>query len=111
MEIYIGGEMMAKETVEAVRHAELNAAKVENEATLKKEQMIQNALEDVKSLLSTRTKEALASSARELEKTSIVSDNLMKEAIFRAEQEIILLKELVNSKEKAAIDLVLCEVI
>lgn len=103
--------MMAKETVEAVRQAELNAAKLENEALMKKEQMIQEAMEEAKSLLSSRTKEALVNSARELEKTSIDSDNLMKEAIFRAEQEIILLKDLVNSKEKAAIDLVLCEVI
>lgn len=102
---------MAKETVEAVRQAELNATNLENEAILKKERMIQNAMEDAKSLLSTRTKEALASSARKLEETNIASENLMKEAVFRAEKEISLLKELVKSKEKAAIDLVLGEVI
>lgn len=102
---------MAKETVEAVRQAELNAARLENEAITKKEQMIQKAMEDAKSIVSTRTKEALASSARELEETNIASSNLMQEAVLRAEQEISLLRELVKSKEKAATLLVLGEVI
>ncbi len=102
---------MAKETVEAVRQAELNATKLEKEAALKKEEMIQKALEDAKTLIATRTREALAHSAKELEETNIASDNLMKEAVLRAEQEISLLKELVKSKKKAAISLVLGEVI
>jgi V/A-type H+-transporting ATPase subunit G/H len=109
--INIGGETMAKETVEAVRQAEINAAKLEYEATMNKEEMIQKALEDAKSLLSTCMKEALATSAKELEQTSIANDNLMKEAVLRAEQEINILKELVKSKEEAATLLVLGEVI
>lgn len=102
---------MAKETVDAVRQAELNATKIENESAVKKEEIIQKASDDAKLLISTRTKEELAKSARELDKTNVASENLMKEAVLKAEQEISLLRELVKSKEKAAIELVLGEVI
>lgn len=102
---------MAKETVEAVRQAELNAAKLEREAALKRDAILQKASEDAKLLISTKTKEALEHASKELHKADLEGEKLMDLAVKKAEQEINLLKELVKQKENTAIDLVLKEVI
>jgi len=107
----IGGEKMAKETVEAVRQAELNAAQIEKEAIKKKDEILLKAQEDAKITISTMTKEALTNAEQDLEQAQSQGVEFMNNAVQRVEQEIRLLKEMVKSKEQAAIDLVLSEVI
>lgn len=102
---------MAKETVQAVRQAEEKAAQIEKEAAAKGEALIQKARVDAKNLVTTMTKDVLSNGEKDLEKVQLQSKALMEAAVQKAEKEILLLKEMVKSKEQAAIDLVLSEVI
>ena len=61
---------MAKETVEAVRQAELDAVKLEREAALKKDAILQKASEDAKLLILSSTKEALAKASKDLKEAA-----------------------------------------
>ncbi len=107
----IGGEKMAKESVQAVRQAELNAAQIEKDAAKKKDTILLGAQEEAKSTISSMTKEALAKAEEDLKLAQQSGTEFMETAVKRAEKEISLLKEMVKSKEQAAIDLILLEVI
>ncbi|QHQ61737.1 hypothetical protein Ana3638_13930 [Anaerocolumna sedimenticola] len=102
---------MANEIVQAVRQAEQEAVKIEKEAIQKAETMIQKANIDAKQLISSMTKEVLAKSQKDLEQAQLHGEELMVTAVQKAEKEILLLKEIVKSKEQNAIELVLSEVI
>lgn len=102
---------MAKETVQAVREAELNAAKIEKDAAVKSEAMILKAQEDAKLLIAGKTREALLKADEMKKQAQQEGAELIESAALRAEQEILLLKEVVKSKEQAAIDLILSEVL
>jgi len=102
---------MAKETVQAVRQAEEKAAQIEKEAVVKGEILLQNAKEEAKNLQSSMSKDVLLKAEEDLKNVQLQGNKLMEAAVQKAEKEIILLKEVVKSKEQAAIDLVLTEVI
>lgn len=102
---------MAKETVKAVRDAEMKAAQLEKDAVTSREAILLKANEDAKTLISSKTKEARSSAELELSKSQQEGEELLISAKQRAEKEILLLKEMVKSKEQAAINLVLSEVI
>ncbi len=102
---------MAIEIVQAVRQAEQEAGKLEKEASFKADAIIQKANEEGKLLVTAMTKEILVNAEKELEQAQRQGSELMVTAVQKAEKEIILLKEIVKSKEQAAINLVLSEVI
>lgn len=102
---------MAKETVDAVRQAELNAADTEKDAVAKSEAIIQKAQQDAKALILNLTKEVSATAASELEKAQEKNAQVMAEALQRAEKEVLFLKEMVKSKEKGVLDIIISEVI
>jgi V/A-type H+-transporting ATPase subunit G/H len=102
---------MAKETVQAVRQAEEKAAQIEKEAVVKGEMIVQNAKEEANNLQSSMSKDILLKAEEDLKNVQLQGNKLMEAAVQKAEKEIILLKEVVKSKEQAAIDLVLTEVI
>ncbi|BCJ94780.1 hypothetical protein acsn021_23490 [Anaerocolumna cellulosilytica] len=102
---------MAKETVQAVRQAEEKAAQIEKEALAKGEMIIQNAREEAKNIQSSMSKQVLSKAEQDLKDVQLQGNKLMEAAVQKAEKEIILLKEVAKSKEQAAIDLVLTEVI
>ena len=102
---------MAKETVQAVRQAELNAANIEKDAAVKTESIVSKALEDSKLLVAARTKEALFNADEMKKQAQSEGAALIESAVLRAEQEILLLKEDVKIKEKAAINLILSELV
>lgn len=106
-----GGEQMAKETVQAIKNAELSAAKLENEANRKKEEILLTAQQDAKKLISSMTNEMQEKAGRDMAETVQRSKAVMEAARLNAEKEIELLKEMVKSKEQAAIDLVISNVI
>lgn len=102
---------MAKETVQAVRQAELNAVNIEKEAAVKSEAIVSKALEEAKSMIAAKTKEALFNAEEMKKQAQSEGAALIESAVLRAEQEILLLKEVVKSKEQAAIDLILSELV
>lgn len=102
---------MAKETVQAVRQAELNAAQIEKDATVMSDELLSKAQEDAMISISSIKKDALAKAKQDLEQAERQGLELMEKAVKSTEKEILLLKEIVKSKKQAAIDLVLSEVI
>lgn len=102
---------MAIETVEAIRQAELNAVQIEKDANQQKEAILLQAELEKDEIISSMTKEALAKSKQDIEIAQRQSEERVEKAIMQAEQEIIMLKEMVKNKEQAAIQLVLEEVI
>ncbi|MDF2472659.1 MAG: hypothetical protein K0R92_172 [Lachnospiraceae bacterium] len=102
---------MAKETVQAVRQAELNAAQAEKEATLKRDEIILKAHEEAKTIIVTMTKDAAKNGEESLSLVQSQGEELLKAAELKAEKEILLLKEMVKSKEQTAINLILSEVV
>jgi vacuolar-type H+-ATPase subunit C/Vma6 len=102
---------MAKETVQAVRQAELNAANIEKDAAVKSEAIVSKAFEDAKLTIAAKMKEALFNAAEMKEQVQSEGAALIESAVLRAEQEILLLKEIIKSKEQDAIDLILLELV
>jgi vacuolar-type H+-ATPase subunit H len=108
---WLGGVNMASEAVQAVRQAEGNAEQIEKEALKKKEIILQNANEEASSIVDNMMKEELMKAEAALEQAWIQGDVLMAEAIKRAEREADLLKERIKTKDQAAVQLVLSEII
>jgi vacuolar-type H+-ATPase subunit H len=102
---------MAKETVQAVRQAELNAAQREREAIQKKETLISEAQLNAKTIVSSMSKEALEKAERNLALANERGIEIMEAAKLKAEKEVLLMKEMAQSKEEAAINMVLSNVI
>jgi len=102
---------MAKETVQAVRQAELNATQKEREAIEKKEAIISEAQQNAKIMVTDMTKEALEKAERNLTFANQRGIEMMEAAKQKAENEVLLMKEMAKGKEEAAINLVLSNVI
>ncbi len=102
---------MVQETVQAVRKAELNAAQTEKEALAKKEAILEAAKQEAKALISSRVKDAQRKAEEALKQAESRSKDILEESKIRAEKEVIFMRELVNNKEQAAIELVLTNVI
>lgn len=102
---------MAKETVQAVRLAEQNAAQLEKEAILKKEAIIAEAQQNAKDLISTMTKQASDRANHDLDLAQKKSIEMLEASKVEAEKEVLILKEMVKRKETEAIDLVISYII
>lgn len=102
---------MAKKTVQAVRQAELDAEKMEKEALTKKEEIIAQAHLTAKTLMTSMTKEAMSKAEQALNATKLQTNEIMETSIQKAQNEVLILEEMLKSKEKSAIDLILSNVI
>lgn len=102
---------MAKETVQAVRLAEQNAAQLEKESIIKKETIIAEAHQNSKDLISSMTKEASDKANHDLNVAQKKSVEMLEASKVEAEKEVLILKEMVKRKEKEAIDLVISNII
>jgi V/A-type H+/Na+-transporting ATPase subunit G/H len=102
---------MAMETVQAVRQAELNAAQLEKEAIQKRELILAEAQQNAKSMITSMTKEALAKAEQKLLEANGQGAKRMETSKQNAEKEVLLMKEMLKSKEQEAIKLVLSSVI
>jgi vacuolar-type H+-ATPase subunit H len=102
---------MAKETVQAVRQAELNAAQTEREANEKREAILAEAQLNAKTMISSMTKEANEKAERNLTLANERGIELLENAKKKAESEVLLMKEMVQNKGEAAINLILATVI
>jgi vacuolar-type H+-ATPase subunit H len=98
---------MARETIEAVIKAEEKAALIEKDAVTEGETIVLKAKEDAKELVAAMTRERLSQSEKDLISAQEKCEALMKAAIEKAEQDIIMLKEVIKDKEQVAITNVL----
>lgn len=101
---------MAKETVQAVRQAEINAAKMEKEAFQKKEAILENAQRNAGQLVAEMTKKALEKADKDLAAANRRGQERLESSKVKAENEILIMKELAERKETEAIDLVISSV-
>jgi vacuolar-type H+-ATPase subunit H len=102
---------MAKETVQAVRQAELNAAQIEKEAQQKKDNLLTEAQQNAKAIIISMTKEAQRKAEDKLREANNQAAQLISAAKQRADMEAQLMKELVRGKEQSTIDQVLSSLI
>ena len=102
---------MAKETVQAVRNAELSAVKKEKEVIQKKEAILVEAQQTAKKIIASMTNKAQDKAGRDLEEAVRQGVELTESAKQKVEKEICFIKEMVKSKEQAAIDLVISNVV
>lgn len=102
---------MAKDTIQAVLRAEEKAAQIEKNAVAEGEAIVSKAKEDAKSLIASMTKLRLTQEEKDLEAARIQGDKYMEAAIKQAEQDIVMLKEIVKNKEQSTISVVLSEVL
>lgn len=102
---------MAKETIQAVRNAELSATKLEKEAIQKKEAILLEAQQNAKKLAATLIDVAQDKAIRDVEEAVRQGVELTESAKQNVEKEICFMREMVKSKEQAAIDLVISNVV
>lgn len=103
--------MLIKDTVDAVRQAELKAMEMEKEVLKQKEEIINKAHSDAKELKDSIIKKALENVDNKLLEVEKRNEEVMNEYKKDAQKEVMLLKENVKNKEAAAIKAVLSEVI
>lgn len=102
---------MAQDTVQAVRQAELNAANKEKEALQKKESILTKAQQDAKELIASKVSETQMLSEKKLKNASNQGEERLEAAKRKADQEVLILQEMVKSKEQAAIDFIISSLI
>lgn len=102
---------MAKETVQAVRQAELNALQKEREALQKKEEIIAKAQQQAKEIINSKVKQAMEKAESDFAKAKQRGEEIANAARVKAEDEVLIMKEMVGRKEEAAIKLILSSVI
>ena len=102
---------MAKETVQAVRQAELNAAQKEKDAILRKDAILSEARHNASNLIASMTKDAREKVAAKMKAAEQKSSTMSEAAKIKAEKEVMMIKEMAKRKEDAAINLVLTTVI
>lgn len=102
---------MAKESVDAIREAELKAAQIEKEAMNEKNAILLKAEEEAEKIISSMTENAYAQSQEQLKKAHEQGEAYMEAAVLRAERQISLMKDVVREKEQEVINLILSEVI
>lgn len=102
---------MAKETVQAVRQAELNAVQKEKDALTKKEEIIAEAERNARALITARTKQAVEKSEHNLSAANQRGTEIMEAAKSKAESEAFMIKETAQKREEAAVRLILSSII
>ena len=102
---------MAKETVQAVRQAELDALQKEREALQKKDSIIAEAEQQAKLIINSSIKQAMEKAENDFAKAKQHGEEIANAARLKAEDEVLLMKEMASRKEEAAIKLVLSSVL
>jgi V/A-type H+-transporting ATPase subunit G/H len=108
---YKGGELLAKETIEAVRLSELNAAQKEKEAEQEKGRILSEAKQSASALIASTTKDAIAKAQRDVQEAIRQGNDTIEIAKQNAEKEALLLKELAKEKEQDAISMILSSIV
>jgi len=102
---------MAKDTVQAIRVAELRASRIEEQAAEEYEAVISKARDEAGRLFDSMKADALAKAEKELTAAEEKSKGMLKEATENAENAINELRELSRKNEAVAIESLLVELI
>ncbi len=105
------GDWVARETLEAVKKVELNAALIESQALKQHDKIIYDAKENAKALLSTMEKEAKEKAEAELESARKQGYEIIQHAISNGNNEKDRLLSKVRDNEQAAIKLIISQLI
>ena len=102
---------MAKETVKAVRNAELSAIRIEKDAASKKEAIISQASQDAKTIVTSMTSKAQEKAEKDLKAATNKGVEIIEAAKADMEKEVLQLMKKVKEKEKYSIELVISHVV
>jgi len=102
---------VARETLEAVKQTEINAAKVESQALKEHDSILLRAEEKARVINSTKEKEVLERSHDEMEKAKILGNEIVQNSIVAGNEEKEKLIKMAKDKEKVAIELILSQII
>lgn len=102
---------MARETLEAVKQTEVNAAKVESQALKEHDSILLRAEEKARVINSTKEKEALERSHDEMGKAKVLGNEIVQNSIVAGNEEKEKLIKRAKDKEKVAIELILSQII
>ena len=102
---------MTKKTIKAVKDAEVTAAIIEEDALRKKDEILSKAQKKAKYLISSTIKNANNKANEDYNDAVRKGEHIVEEAKVKAEKEALMLREMIKSKEQAAIELILSTVI
>ena len=102
---------MAKETIKAIRQAELNALETEKRITEECRLIIHLAEEQASIIIEEMTKNAREQANKAMEETMVQGDEIIKKALAEVNQEIEGLGMLIKEKEAVAVSLILAELL
>lgn len=102
---------MAKETVKAVRDAEIAAEKLIKESLEKKDAILSEARKKAGKILADMTDEAQKKAENDIKDAVRRSELIIEEAKKEAEKEVRQLIEMAKTKEEDAINLVISSVV
>lgn len=102
---------MARETLDAVKNAEANAAKIESQALKEHDSILLKAEEQAISIISTKEKEALKISDEEMDKAKNLGNEMMQKSIDEGNREVEELTKKIKEDEKRAIKHILSQII
>lgn len=102
---------MAKETIEAISHAELKAQETEKKAADESGAIIRQAEQQVGKIIEDMTKSAKEQGIGSMQKTQRLGDEILKNALQEAEQEIARLRTQAKEKEPDVIHRILSELV
>jgi len=102
---------MVDMTMKAVRQAELDAARIEKEAVVKKDTILEKVQIQIVAERETIQKQSVKETKAALAEAELQCDNEKKAAIIRANEEIALLKEKVDAKKSDAVNLIIAELV
>jgi len=102
---------VARETLEAVKQTEINAAKVESQASKEHDSILLRAEEKARLIISTKEKEVLRKSNEEMEKAKILGNEIVQNSIIVGNEENEKLIKKAKEKEEVAIELILSQII
>ena len=102
---------MARETLEAVKQTEINAARLESQALKEHDSILLRAEEEARSIIITKEKDAVKKAQDEMEKAVILGEEILQGAITAGNEEKDSLVKRARDNEKVAIELILSQII
>lgn len=102
---------MAKETVQAVKNAELSAIQIEKDAACQKEAILSQAVQDAKAIVTSMTSKALEKAEQDLQAATQEGEELIEAAKADMKKDVLQLAKNVKEKEKSAIELVISHMV
>lgn len=102
---------MARETLEAVKQMEINAVEIESQALKEHDDIILKAKEEAKKIVSIKEKEAFKKADEEMDKAKNLCNEMFQNSIKAGNEERDKLYKKAKNNEKAAIELILTQII